>query len=170
MQPSPLYLKQLYFKHVIIHPVNENDHDLIAEDFDFDGVIIHEGIKIERMAPTADDQIPIYLVGLRILIKNEGGKKCPYTIDVEMVGFIEILKKNLSDDEMEKLALINGCSILYGAMRELVMNFTSRCAGGILVLPTVNFLDRKKETSLHQSKELSKPPSKKRVSTKTKEK
>lgn len=145
MQSSPIQLKQLFFRHIMILPKNEEDDNFEALDFDFDGVVIHDGTRIQLLEPTTENQIPIYCINLRITIKNEEGKLCPYSIDMEAAGFFEVLKKDLTENKREELAHINGCSILYSVIREYIMNFTSRCAMGTLVLPTVNFLDKIKK-------------------------
>ncbi len=142
MQPSPIQLRQIFFRHISIRPKNEEDDNLSAVDFDFDGVIIHDGSRVQLVEATKDDQLPIYCITLRIIIKNEEGKICPYTIDMEVAGFFEIFTKDLTESKREELALINGCSMLYSIIREHVMSFTSRCPNGALIIPTVNFLDK----------------------------
>ena len=47
MQPSPIQLRQLFFRHIFIHPNNEDDENIVALDFDFDGVVIQDGSRIK---------------------------------------------------------------------------------------------------------------------------
>lgn len=150
MQPSPIQLRQLFFRHIFIHPNNEDDENIVALDFDFDGVVIQDGSRIKLIEHNNSDQVSIYCVNLRIVIQNEEGKICPYTIDIEAAGFFEILNKGLEENKREELALINGCSMLYSVIREHVMSFTTRCPHGTLILPTVNFLDKIKKEELSQ--------------------
>lgn len=62
----------------------------------------------------------------------------PYTLDMEMVGIFNCTGGDPSKDE--KLVAINGPAVLYGSIRELVLQITSRGPYPPLVLPTVNFI------------------------------
>jgi preprotein translocase subunit SecB len=44
-------------------------------------------------------------------------------------------------EERRVRALVNGASLLYGAVREMVSTITSRSAHGPLLLPSLNFQD-----------------------------
>lgn len=62
----------------------------------------------------------------------------PYAVDVEIVGIFICTGSNPNKDE--KLAEINGPAVLYGSIRELVLQITSRGPYPPLVMPTVNFI------------------------------
>ncbi|TAN52538.1 MAG: hypothetical protein EPN21_03780 [Methylococcaceae bacterium] len=85
-----------------------------------------------------------FVVKLRIMIANEQGKKAPYDVEIEAVGLFEI-NKAVKKEFCLEMAEINGAAILYGAIRDQVLSLTSRCIHGPLMLPTVNFLDRRKQ-------------------------
>lgn len=86
-----------------------------------------------------------------------------------MVGHFRI-NKDVPLEKRYNLISVNGCSMLYGAIREQVMNITARSVHGMLVLPTASFKDKIKEEE-KQSVEQKEPAtrSKKRVLPKTKE-
>jgi preprotein translocase subunit SecB len=69
-------------------------------------------------------------------------KTNPYIYDIEIhaIGIVELIVE-VPPDDRQKLAVVNGLSILYGAVREMVINLTSRSPYGALMLPTISFTD-----------------------------
>lgn len=122
------------------HPFDGEAAGQTADGFDFNGVMIKESIKI---APFPTQENPeFYGVILRITINNEKGKHAPYTIDVEVSGQFEIVSDKIEKEKQEEFVIVNGCAVLYSAIRDQVMAISSRFQNGALVLPTVNFLDK----------------------------
>ena len=165
MQPSPIQLKEMYFLGITVWPrlLEDDETDKQPETpFDFNGVRIGESIAAHTFKDQ-NDQLS-YGITLRITIKNESGKKSPYTIDVEASGLFEIINKNIPDEKREEMAIVNGCAILYSAIREQVMTLSSRCVRGTFMLPTVNFHDKIKvaNSDAEQSEQPSKPKTKKK--------
>ena len=62
----------------------------------------------------------------------------PYAVDVEIVGIFVCTGSNPNNDE--KLAEINGAAVLYGSIREVVLQITSRGPYPPLIMPTVNII------------------------------
>lgn len=145
MLPSPLQLKELTFLGINITPRQMGENETHSgQPFTFDDVMIGEHIEVALIGeqPETDDQ-RLFAVKLRIIIANEEGKPAPYSIDMEVVGLFEVSDK-IQKENREEMALINGCAVLYSAIRDQVHTYTSRSIYGSLILPTVNFLDRKK--------------------------
>lgn len=70
-----------------------------------------------------------------------------YSGSFTVVGFFQ-LNPSIPAPEVEALATINGSSLLYGIIREMVSNLTARSANGPLLLPTLDFrmvLSRKED-------------------------
>lgn len=61
-----------------------------------------------------------------------------YSGSFKVVGFFQ-LDASIPAPEVEALATINGASLLYGIIREMVSNLTARSANGPLLLPTLDF-------------------------------
>lgn len=142
MQPSPIQLKDLtYTGFNVWHRTLNEEERQSAPLFDFDGVMIGEAIEVVDL--TADDT-PSFAVKLRIVIANEEGKLAPYKLDIEVFGIFGVNTSVAREDRAE-LIEVNGCAILYGAIRDLVLNLTCRSINGAMILPTVNFLDRRKK-------------------------
>ena len=73
-----------------------------------------------------------------------------YRGEVEMIGYFEV-HKDYPEEHVEKLIEVTAVSVLYGAARELICNFTARHPHGCLSIPSVSFIDgagqsRKKTT------------------------
>jgi len=110
-----------------------------AVGFNFEGVNIHAKVGTALKKGQEDDPRD-FLVNLEIVIDNKEGKPSPYQVDVGVVGVFSVLP-SLPKEKREDLLTVNGASILYGAIREMVLSLTSRFAGGALTLPGMNFED-----------------------------
>lgn len=142
MLPSLIQLKNLSFGAIKIGPrLLEESGAATEEPFDFSGVMMGEAVGVNSVGD--GEEATAFVVKLRIMIANETGKKAPYDVEIEAVGLFEINKAVKKEFRVE-MAEINGAAILYGAIRDLVLSLTSRCIHGPLMLPTVNFLDRRK--------------------------
>lgn len=145
MRVSPLQPKGHVFEEVSIQAqLDENHSPIPAVGFDFAGVRIlcdvgHADAEEEGSAPTNDSM----LVSLRLRITNEEGKKCPYKVTVAVSGIFKWLNKDTEQEKRRDLTVVNGATILYGAIREMVMTVTSRSVSGQILLPAVNFEDNR---------------------------
>jgi preprotein translocase subunit SecB len=63
-----------------------------------------------------------------------------YRGEVEMVGYFEV-HEDYPEEHVEDLIGVTGVSVLYGAARELICQFTARHPHGCLSIPSVSFID-----------------------------
>jgi len=143
MLPSPIQLRHMAYVGIKVWPRQLVEEESDGQLFDFNEVMIGEGIEV-TLLPAEAGKDTVYAVKLHIQIKNEEGKLAPYDIDIEVAGLFEIDDK-VKPEDREDMITINGCAVLYSAIRDQVLTLTSRSANGQLMLPTVNFIDRKKE-------------------------
>ncbi|MCP3722375.1 protein-export chaperone SecB [Paraburkholderia sp. CNPSo 3272] len=73
----------------------------------------------------------------------------PYTFNVEAEGFFQVQAED--EDKGRKLLLANGTAVLYGAIREQLLTFSSRFSQGPMLLPTVNFLNLLPKTKAEET-------------------
>jgi preprotein translocase subunit SecB len=66
----------------------------------------------------------------------------PYTFEITMTGYFGV-DERLTEQKASDLVTFNGPAVLYGSIREIVFQMTSRGAFPQLVLPTVNFIHPK---------------------------
>jgi preprotein translocase subunit SecB len=148
MKRSPLQLKHLLFQKVFVDAAvtNMEDENEAEEneaiEFDFEGVSIDSNIDI-KCQDEASIEPSCYVVHYAFRINNEEGKKCPYLIECIVSGLFEVVGK-VPKEERETFVKVNGTTLLFGAIREQIASITSRSINGMLLLPTVNFLDLKK--------------------------
>ena len=152
MKPSPVSLLQLMFKRVQVeldpqHVPEEIPNPLISS-FTFDGVSIQTEVGIGEAEPEPN-RGRIFLLELRVLVNNEPNPEAsnqrfsPYTIDVAAEGVVLIPNGAEKLGLPEDLAVVNGASLLWSAVREQVLTITSRMRAGPVMLPTVHFHDLK---------------------------
>jgi hypothetical protein len=152
MKPSPIQLLQLMFKRVQVelepqHVPDEVPNPLISS-FTFDGVNIQTEVGIGEADPVPN-RGRIFLLELRVLVNNEPNPESPdqrfspYSIDVAVEGMVLIPQGAERLGLPEDLAVVNGASLLWSAVREQVLAITSRMRAGPVMLPTVHFHDLK---------------------------
>lgn len=140
MRPSPLQLQHVIYNKISVLPfAKEGERPPRAIGFDFEGVSIRAQISTGIKEGQGDDPRD-FVVTLNVTLDNNEGKPAPYNVDVGVIGVFKVLP-SLPKEKREDLVTVNGASILYGAIREIVLSLTSRFAAGGLTLPGMNFED-----------------------------
>ena len=153
MKTSPIQLKEITFRRVSV----ELDAARIPEDgsppsdvsFDFDNVTISTHTSFS-LAEEANEPGASYFLVLRVLIENKESKDkqlrySPYLMDIEAGAVVRALPGSEVLGDIEDLVVINGTSLLWSAIREQVCTLTARMPAGLVMLPTVNFQDLRKD-------------------------
>lgn len=153
MMPSPIQLLQLTFKrvHVEIDPAHApvEPPNPMTTVFVFDGVSISTEVGLGEI-DLAHERGSMYLVSLRLLVDNEASaeepdrKFSPYRIDIEAAGVILLPRGAEALGPAVDLVTVNGAALLWSAIREQLLNLSSRMPAGPVMLPTVYFHDLKK--------------------------
>jgi hypothetical protein len=143
MQPSPIQLHSLKFLNVNVEVRDEPnifEPNELREPYHFEDTTFVTTISHGAAAEDPDSSVMNFFITLQIELPNSGVNPPPYIVDLKCVGYFGI-DKRVSEDPIKRydIAVVNGASILYGTLRELVSNLTSRSWVGILMLPTVNF-------------------------------
>lgn len=153
VQLSPLQMKHLIFTKIVVELADslEKTGELWAPNFDMNGVTV----LAEISTAMPDDQVndPInFMVTMRLAILNEkeNSKKSPYKIDISAQAWFEI-SSGIEIEKREDLVRVNGASLIMGAIRELVIQLTSRSGFGALTLPTLRFMPAAQASTTAQS-------------------
>lgn len=144
MKPSNVQTKSVVFVGVDIQPTAGDIEDTPA--FDWNGV----NIGIQTKHKQYEDNT--YSLYLQFLVNNAEGKQAPYTVDIQVMGMFKYLGSDPAD-RAEDLVVVNGLSILYGTIREMVTMITSRMPHGAICLPGANFLDHRPSLGRGQAEE-----------------
>lgn len=162
MQSSPIQTQSIVYGELSIVPyMPEGDESSDADGFDWAGVKFDIAVKYDQLER---DGVPAYPVFLRIRVPNNGeGKKAPYAITAAIMGGF-IYRGEKSSEEALDLVVVNGLSILYSSLREMILTTTSRMINGALYLPGANFMDH----APSHSKASKKSPSAKKTAPKIK--
>lgn len=153
MKASPVQMLQLFFKKVDVefdpqHAPNDVPNPL-TNVFTFEGVTLSTEVSLSE-ADLTHERGQIFVVSLRLMVQNQDGGTqsfSPYKIDVGAEALILIPKGAEKLDLPENLATVNGASLIWSAIREQVLNITSRMQAGPVMLPTVHFHDLKKNVA-----------------------
>lgn len=151
MRPSPLQLNQLFFEKFLIEVnaelLEKSERQAFPSGSDeFEGVNLVSGVTCFPLTGKPPEAEQDYLVRLNFGIPNDTGTQCRYAVDVVVVGAFTVISEKIPSSERENFVLVNGASLLYGAIRDQVAALSARSLPGQLLLPTVNFLDLKTPT------------------------
>jgi preprotein translocase subunit SecB len=86
-----------------------------------------------------------FLVKLRVWLSPTESMKPPYTFDITVTGFFKV-SAEIAEEKRRDIVTINGPAVLYGTIRELVAQMTSRGPLSQMILPTVNFIPQEDTT------------------------
>ena len=144
MKLSPLQLLDYAFDGVSVMPV-----DGYVADPKFPPALVFFPGKLAISAETGLQQLneeknySDFKVLLKLRVGPKEGNQAPYQVQASING---VVRMHLSQadgqvDERRVRALVNGVSLLYGVIREMVSNITSRSVHGQLLLPSLSFAD-----------------------------
>lgn len=96
-----------------------------------------------------------FRLALRLVAISRTPTPVDYSADCEIIGFFRF-PEDSTDETMQRLIRINGCTILYGILRGQLANITGSFPRQKLILPTVMMEDvvheiEKKKTLARQS-------------------
>ena len=135
MQPSPLRLERHFFTKVYLdtHPdgVPEAVHNLNC------------GVEIGRHSEDTNR----FQVTLKLIFSPQPSSKVYYSGEVHAVGLFNVDTAMWPQDRALELVETNGPALLYGAIRELLLNLTSRGPWPLLLLQSVTFVKQPSETA-----------------------
>lgn len=144
IKASPIKLHQIEFLRTAVE-VNDRADPQMADSFDFHGATIgwafHQGQH--------EDGSTWIAVGFATEAEPDEGPACPYVIDIQAVGTFS-LQEEYDGDNPDKLMFECGAALVYGAIREMVSNITSRSPFGRLTLPTPSFQGLYEEQQEHE--------------------
>ncbi len=144
MQLSPLQLLEYTFDGVSVVPVDGYKADPAFAP----GLVFFPG-KLAMSADTGlalleeKDKYSDFGVKLTLRVSPREDEQAPYNIQISVRGVVRmhLTQPNGQAEERRVRALVNGASLLYGAVREMVNTVTSRSIHGPLLLPSLNFQD-----------------------------
>jgi preprotein translocase subunit SecB len=126
---SPLQLRQHCFTHISIR-VNPSG-------------LAHGKVSLEPLVSFQNDpeNANQWLLTLRVLMKSiDTQTPFIYETDVAIQGIVEV-QGDYPAEKREQLAAVNGLSLLYSAVREMILIMTARSFHGLMCLPTLSFIE-----------------------------
>ena len=167
MQLSPLQLLEYTFDGVSVIPVE----GYVADPEFSTGLVFFPGklaISAETGLAVLGEEVSYsdYGIKLTMRVAPKEDKQAPYNVQISVRGVVRMhLTQEVNQAEERRVrALVNGVSLLYGVVRELVSNITSRSAHGGMLLPSLSFADlatsKPDETHVAEAPKLNAPEEK----------
>jgi preprotein translocase subunit SecB len=139
MRPSPVRLEHYQLTSLSISPVDDYspsfDDGLYPQFSDADFAIN------VRLGEADGDNDQRFLVHLELTGKPKEGRAFPYTFLVGADAFIKFHGQENDAQTLRDLVLVNGASMLYSALREVLFSLSGRFPNGPMMLPSANFIE-----------------------------
>lgn len=131
---SPLQLEHYFFERMqcVAKPDIDFEHIKAWQEAD------HSRFQLTVELATNPESARHWQVSLDLRTSDEYPAPSPYELRFKAIGFFGV-DEEFEHNDIEHLIRVNGSSVLYSAMRELVSLFTSRAPWGAVMLPTINF-------------------------------
>ncbi|MCC5790150.1 MAG: protein-export chaperone SecB [Opitutales bacterium] len=126
--PSPVQLRSSHFKEIEVNALEEGS---LENPFSLTP-------RVET-APSVDHD-RIWRIDLTVTIQSDPENPFAYNGKVRAIGIIEI-HPDIDASQVAPFARVNGVTLLYGIIRELVHTLTARSEHGEWILPTLDFRD-----------------------------
>ena len=144
MQLSPLQLLEYVFDGLSVQPVKgyQPDPEVSPNLVFFPGKLsLSAEVGIDLLAE--ESKYSDFGVSLALKVRPKSDELAPYDVNVTVKGLVRmhLTQAEGQAEERRVRALVNGVSLLYGAVRDQVMTITSRSVHGPFLLPSVSFAD-----------------------------
>jgi len=153
MKPAPIQVSQISFRRISVEvdAVRISDGGSPTSDvaFDFEKVTIATHVSFSPVEEADAPGSSFFLI-LRVVIDNQvsdekDARFSPYLVDIEAGAVVRAMPGSEKLGDVEDIVVVNGTSLLWSAIREQVCNLTARMPAGLVMLPTVNFHDLKRQ-------------------------
>jgi preprotein translocase subunit SecB len=102
-------------------------------------------LNTEQTVSQHTEEAQRWMVELEVSFKADDPKTpSPYSGKITVQGHF-LVQEEFKERHHEALIRVTGSSMLYGACREMLANFTARSTHGILSLPSISFREKKEE-------------------------
>lgn len=116
---------------------NFDSSKISEENFPFNA-FREAGLSSKVQIGTSDDDPLDMAVKLEVSMDGDDCENIPFTFSIEVEGFFRVSEKT-PKEKIHDIISVNGPAVLYGSIRELILQVSSRNNYPI-TLPTVNFL------------------------------
>lgn len=146
MRPSPVRLEHYHLTSLSIEPIDGYKSDYSDglypkfSDANFQ-------INIQVGEPGQDDDSEEFLIHLELKAQPKEDRPFPYLFNIGGDAIISYQGKEESQEVVRDLIAVNGVSMLYSALREVLFSLTFRFPNGPMMLPSASFLDLRKTIS-----------------------
>lgn len=133
MKPSPLQLERYFFTKIQLEAHATKD-----------AKVAHQ-IECNVELGQAVEEPRRYQVELNVRLKSPPDQQAAYTGEFQAVGLFRVVD-SCPQEKCDDLVEANGAALLFGAIREMVSNLTSRGPWPAVMLRTVTFAQGKGQT------------------------
>jgi preprotein translocase subunit SecB len=142
MEPSRLKLQAYHLKSIEIKPYEDADALPVGQYADFQQVEFSSEVQHLEIKDEGSEDSK-HGLSLKLIINRGESQAFPYAINIEAIGVFNA--SGLPVERQVPLVLVNGASMLYGALREILLMLTQRCMHGPVMLPSVHFVQLEKD-------------------------
>ncbi len=128
MSPSSLLLERYFFVKALLEAQTKADPKAFNS--------IETNVELSRAEGKPRD----YLISLTVRLLPHEESQPAYLGEFVVMGFFKV-HEGYPEEKCDNLVAVNGASMLYGAVREMVANLSARGPWPMLTLVTANFVE-----------------------------
>ena len=136
----------LQLEHYFITGLNYS----VNPDFDPEKPVIFEfpdvATEYEKQ-PLNSESRKEWQVELKVEFLPPSERNVPYSFSASIIGFFSVGPK-ISEEKLESFVEINGASMLYSTLREIIYTLTAKGPFKALLLPTLCFQEQKNNAAI----------------------
>lgn len=143
---SPVNLEHYVLSLISIEPIEgyvSNDEALYP---DFRDAEFGAQINVAEVNGEHVPNSPAYQIDMTLSCSPKSENGFPYRFRVGVTGYISFRGAQVGKERTD-IVTVNGCALLYGTLRDVIHTLTMRFSNGPVMLPTVTFLDMRKNDS-----------------------
>ena len=133
MQTASNLQLEHYFLTELNYTVNPDFDPEQPVKFNFEDLVVKH---IHR--PLEENSRKEWQVDLKVEFLPPKERNCPYAFSASIVGFFGV-GPNISEEKIERFVEINGTSVLYTTLREIIYTITTKGPYRPILLPTLCF-------------------------------
>lgn len=150
MRAAPVRLKHYHLTRISIEPNEAYEIDSVNQKDpypEFRHANFQIGVHVARDANDKN----IHLVAVELKAEPKTGEQFPYKFQIGAEGIVSCHDES-DEATVRKLSAVNGCSLLYSALRDTLLSLSLRLPNGPVLLPSANFNDLKDDLALEKAK------------------
>ena len=143
---SPVNLEHYNLKRLDIETIDAYQPAVAGIYPNFDHASFSAQVDVSEVTGENIPNPPAYQITLNLVGEPKSENSFPYRFNIGAVGFFSF-RGHETGGARDDMVSMSGCAMLYSTLREVLLGLTIRFPHGPILLPTVSFMDMRKNST-----------------------